>query len=222
MKDNMNLIVMLTYNDKTVKNACEIFEACKNSKAQCWGFKEEGLEPDKMKKLFAYMKECGKTVFLEVVAYTEKECLAGAKMAAEYGCDVLMGTMYFDSINEFCKEYGLKYMPFVGTVEERPSVLKGNVDEIINEAKLCIEKGVDGFDLLGYRFVEDAFELNKRFVNEVNAPVCIAGSVNSYERLDELKSIKPWAFTIGSAFFDNAYGNDFARQIDNVCEYIDK
>ena len=143
-------------------------------------------------------------------------------MAAEYGCDVLMGTMYFDSINEFCKEHGLKYMPFVGTVEERPSVLKGNVDEIINEAKLCIEKGVDGFDLLGYRFVEDAFELNKRFVNEVNSPVCIAGSVNSYERLDELKSIKPWAFTIGSAFFDNAYGNDFARQIDNVCEYIEK
>lgn len=221
MKDNMNLIVMLTYNDKTVENACEIFEACKNSKAQCWGFKEEGLEPVKMKKLFAYMKECGKTVFLEVVAYTEKECLAGAEMAAECGCDVLMGTMYFDSINKFCKEHGLKYMPFVGTVEERPSVLKGTADEIISEAKLCMEKGVDGFDLLGYRFVDDPFVLNKRFVKEVSAPVCIAGSVNSYDRLDELKSIKPWAFTIGSAFFDNVYGDDFCRQIDNVCEYIE-
>lgn len=33
MKDNTNLIVMLTHNDKTVENAYQIFEQCKNSKA---------------------------------------------------------------------------------------------------------------------------------------------------------------------------------------------
>lgn len=37
MKNNLNLIVMLTHNDKTVNNAYEIFNQCKNSKAQFWG-----------------------------------------------------------------------------------------------------------------------------------------------------------------------------------------
>ena len=41
MKNNLNLIVMLTHNDKTVKNAYEIFEKCKDSKAEYFGFKEE-------------------------------------------------------------------------------------------------------------------------------------------------------------------------------------
>jgi len=41
---------------------------------------------------------------LEVVAYTEKECIEGAKMAVECGCDILMGTIFFDSVNELCKK----------------------------------------------------------------------------------------------------------------------
>ena len=47
-----------------------------------------------------------------------------------------------------------------------------------------------------------------------------AGSINSYEQLDKIKKIKPWAFTIGSAFFDNKFGNDFGEQINNVYDYI--
>ena len=55
MKDGLNLIVMLTNNDKTVDNAYEIFEKCKDSKAKCWGFKEEPLPLEEMKKLYTYM-----------------------------------------------------------------------------------------------------------------------------------------------------------------------
>ena len=40
--------------------------------------------------------------------------------------------------------------------------------------------------------------------------------------LDEIKKLNPWAFTIGSAFFDKKFGDDFAEQIDKVCEYIEK
>ena len=222
MNDNLNLVVMLTHNDKTVDNAYEVFENCKNSKAEFWGFKEKSLPLKEMKKLYAYMKECGKKTFLEVVEYTEKEGLEGAKMAVECGCDILMGTKYFDSINEFCKENNLKYMPFVGQVVERPSILKGSVDEMINEANEYLKKGVYGFDLLGYRFTGDAAELNSKFVSQVDAPVCIAGSINSYKRLDELKNANPWAFTIGGAFFENKFGEDFNEQINNVCEYMEK
>ena len=220
MKNSLNLIVMLTHNDETVNNAHEIFEKCKNSDAKFWGFKEKSLPIEQMKNLYKYMKECGKTTFLEVVEYTEKEGLEGAKLALECGCDILMGTVFFDSINEFCKKNNLRYMPFVGKVTERPSILEGEIDEIIKEANEYLKKGVYGFDLLGYRYTGNAVELNERFVLEVNAPVCIAGSVNGYERLDELKYINPWSFTIGSAFFENKFDGSFEEQINKVCEYV--
>lgn len=221
MKENLNLIVMLTHDDKTVKNSFKIFEECRNSKAKLWGFKEKPLPVDEMKKLYKYMKKCGKMTFLEVVEYTEKEGLEGAKLAVECGCDILMGTVFFDSINEFCKSNNLKYMPFVGKVTQRPSILEGDINEIIAEAKKYQKKGVYGFDLLGYRYVGDAVELNKKFVEEIEIPVCLAGSINSYMRLDEVKNVKPWAFTIGSAFFENKFDGTFKEQINKVYEYIE-
>ena len=222
MKDNSNLIVMLTHNDLTVENAYEIFYQCKDSKAQFWGMKEKGFPLEQMKKLYSYMKDCGKTTSLEVVAYTEDECMKGAEIAAECGCDILMGTMFFDSINEFCKENNIKYMPFVGAVSGRPSILEGTVEEMIEEANSYIEKGAYGIDLLGYRYVGDAVDLNKRFASEVDGPVCLAGSVNSYNRLDEVKDAAPWSFTIGSAFFENKFDGTFDEQIDKVCEHMEK
>ena len=60
----------------------------------------------------------------------------------------------------------------------------------------------------------------REFVAGVNAPVCVAGSVNSYERLDEIKDSGAWAFTIGGAFFENKFDGTFAEQIDKVCDYI--
>lgn len=127
MKNLPKLIVMLTHDDFTVPNAAEIFEQCRNSQADFWGFKEHPLPKKNMEELYARMKECGKTTFLEVVAYTESEGLEGAKMAADCGCDILMGTIFYYSINEFCQQHQLKYMPFVGVVEGRPSVLSGDM-----------------------------------------------------------------------------------------------
>ncbi len=220
MNYHPQLIVMLTHNDLTVKNAYEVFDMCKHSKAKFWGFKEEPLPLPQMKSLYTYMKEYGKTTFLEVVAYTEKECLKGAKMAVECGCDILIGTMFFDSVNQFCKENHLKYMPFVGKITNRPSILEGNIEEMIEEAHRYLEKGVYGFDLLGYRYTGDSIALNKKFVSSVDAPVCIAGSINSYKRLDEIKEAAPWTFTIGSAFFENKFSGTFSEQIDKVCQYM--
>ena len=93
---------------------------------------------------------------------------------------------------------------------------------MIAQAKEYISKGAYGIDLLGYRFTGDAVELNRRFVSEVNAPVCIAGSVNSYQRLDELKEASPWAFTIGSAFFDKDFDDDFLTAVNKVCTYMER
>lgn len=222
MYTNPELIVMLTYNDRTVENAYRIFDECKNSKAEFWGFKEKPLPLEQSKRLYHYMKKCGKTTFLEVVAYTEKECMDGAKMAVSCGCDILIGTIFFDSVNDFCKKNKLKYMPFVGKVTGRPSILEGTIEGMINEAQEYLAKGVYGFDLLGYRYTGDSVHLNKQFVSQINAPVCIAGSINSRKRLDEIKDAAPWAFTIGGAFFENRFNGTFSEQIDKVYTYMNE
>lgn len=222
MNTTPKLIVMLTHNDHTVENASEIFESCKNSKAQYWGFKEKPLPISEMKSLFSRMKSCGKTTFLEVVEYDEESGLHGAKIAKECGCDILMGTVFFDSINQFCKENNMKYMPFVGQITNRPSILEGSIEDMISEAKEYLAKGVYGFDLLRYRYTGDPVKLNNAFVQAIEAPVCLAGSVDSYERLDEVIEANPWAFTVGSAFFDEKFGTDFHKQINNVCNYMEK
>jgi len=218
--NNPELIVMLTYNDRTIENACNIFEQCKNSDAKFWGLKDKGLPLKQMKNLYHYMKECGKTTVLEVVAYTEEECMSGAKMAMECGCDILMGTVFFDSVNEFRKENNLKYMPFVGKVAKYPSILEGTIEGMVDEANKYLEKGVYGIDLLGYRYTGNAAALIEKFVSQVNAPVCIAGGINSYRKLDEIKMIAPWTFTIGGAFLENKFDGTYSEQINKVCEYI--
>ena len=221
-KEHPELIVMLTWHDYTVENAAEVFEQCKNSKAQFWGFKEHPLPLDEMKAIYDRMRECGKTTFLEVVAYSENEGLEGAKIAAACGCDILMGTKFFNSINDYCREHGIKYMPFVGEVTGRPSVLEGTIEGMIAEARSYIERGAYGIDLLGYRFTGDAIALNEAFVAGVDAPVCIAGSIDSYARLDEVRRAAPWAFTIGGAFFENKFEGTFAEQVDKVCDYVSR
>ena len=222
LKAHPELIVMLTHHDFTVENAYSIFEEAKESPVQFWGMKERGLPLPQMKELFSYMKSCGKTTVLEVVTYTEKESLDGAKIAAECACDILMGTTFFDSVNTFCQEHHIKYMPFVGTISGRPSVLTGTIEEILKEALTYSPKGIYGFDLLGYRYTGDVMALNQTFISQINLPVCLAGSVTSYEHLDSIKQWQPAFFTIGSAFFDKKFGDTFVEQIHNVYTYIQK
>ncbi|MCS6907943.1 MAG: hypothetical protein RML93_08695, partial [Anaerolineales bacterium] len=119
------LIVMLTHNDVTVSNALELFEQSKHLPVQHWGFKDVGLPPQQMKELVRRMKDAGKVTYLEVVSLSEEEGLRGAQIALEAGFDVLMGTVYFDSIHEYLKGKPIKYYPFPGHVHSHPSILDG-------------------------------------------------------------------------------------------------
>lgn len=214
------LIVMLTKNDYTVPNACEIFDACKDSEARLWGIKEEGLPLEKMKELFSAVKGQGKRGVLEVVSYSEEGGLHGAELAAACGCDILLGTMYYESIHSFCRHHRLQYMPFIGQVSGRPSVMEGSVEEIVAQAERVLAQGVCGLDLLSYRYTGDADELTRTLISRLQAPICMAGSIDSYEKLDSARRLAPTYYTIGSAFFDHKFGADFGEQIDRVCRYM--
>jgi hypothetical protein len=57
---NPEFILMLTYNDSTVKDALNIFRECKDAPALHWGFKDVGLPPHEMKVLVHEVKAAGK------------------------------------------------------------------------------------------------------------------------------------------------------------------
>lgn len=222
MKKVPHLIVMLTHNDKTIENPFEIFDACKNSKAKFFGIKDGSLDIGQMKTIFDYMKKHNKTTVLEVVQYNEADCLEYAKIAVECQVDMLIGTCFFDSVNDYCLQHQLKYMPFIGQVHARPSILSGSIEDMMKQAQMYQKKGVYGVDLLGYRYVGDADCLNQEIVSNIDLPVIIAGSIDSYQKLDAMKKISPFAFTIGSAFFDHKFGSNLVEQINLVCDYLNQ
>ncbi|MBQ3101352.1 MAG: hypothetical protein IJC50_10215 [Clostridia bacterium] len=217
-----NLIVMLTHNDYTVHDAIDVFNTCKHLPVEYWGAKEQGISPQELKRLFDAINESRKTSVLEVVAYTENDCLDGAKLGIECGCDILLGTKYFDSVNDLCRSHNVKYMPFAGDVSGRPSVLKGSVNDILSQAEEYRKKGVHGVDLLGYRYTGNTAELCRTFADKFDLPVCLAGSINTIERLNEVLQINPEYFTIGSAFFEHSFGHTIPDQIESVCTIINQ
>lgn len=216
------IIIMLTHNDVTVKNASEIFESCKDLPVKYWGFKNVGLPKDQMKQLAAAMKEAGKTTFLEVVTYDEASCLDGAQTAIDCGFDCLCGTIYYDSVAKLLKDNGMEYMPFVGKVSGSPSILEGTNEEIIANANELIAKGITGFDILAYRHVIDGEKLAYDFCKAVDAKIVIAGSINSFARIDTMFDIGPFAFTMGSALFTKNFVPDgsFRDNLKAVADYM--
>lgn len=218
------IIIMLTHHDVTVKNAAEIFEECKDLPIKFWGFKNVGLPKDEMKALAKAMKDAGKTTFLEVVTYDEASCLDGAQTAIDCGFDCLMGTLYYDSVAKLLKDNNMDYMPFVGKVSGSPSILEGSNEEIIANAKELMAKGITGFDILAYRHVIDGEKLAREFCAAVDAKICIAGSISSYERIDTMFDIGPWTFTMGSALFDKKFvpNGSFYENLEAVADYMAK
>ena len=219
-----NLIVMLTNNDETVANALEVFESCKDLPVKFWGFKDIGLPKIKMKVLVEEMRDAGKETFLEIVSLTEEECLAGAELAVECGFDYLMGTVYYESVFLYLKANKKAYFPFCGKIEGHPSILNGTPEEITEDAYKLQQRGVEGVDLLAYRHLDAAEKVSKMIVKRLDIPVVIAGSISSFERIDVMKKISPWAFTIGTAYFNQKFVKDgsFREQVVASFEYLQK
>ncbi|MBT4090149.1 MAG: hypothetical protein HOE30_16820 [Deltaproteobacteria bacterium] len=220
---SVNLIPMLTWNDVTVEDAFEVFENSKNAPAKHWGFKKDGIKPEDATILVKRMKSAGKEVFFEALVEEEHECVDAAKFALEHDFDYLMGVEYFESVVEVLKGSSVELIPSCGRKEGMPRKLYGTIEEIVTAGVNLQDKGVYGIILSPYRYQDgDPAELTDTFVNAVKLPIFIAGSVNSNERLDVMKRINPWGFTIGSAFFENNFGEGltFGEQISKVVDYL--
>ena len=216
------LILMFTLNDLTVPDAIDYFEQVKDLPVDYFGYKEMGLEPDKMRLLNDKIHKAGFKSFLEVVEYEEEQILGPAAMAVDMGFDYLMGTVYYPSIWNIIKGK-IKYFPFCGKIYDRPSILDGTIEEIAADARRIEAEGAEGFDLLAYRYIEPTKvnDLVKAVKSAVSVPVVSAGSINSFARLDETINQGIWGFTIGGAFFEKKFVPDGSYR-DNVAAVLKK
>ncbi len=222
---SVRLIAMLTCNDQTVGNALEVFEGNKMAPTNCWGFKDTGIEEEKSARLVQEMKGAGKTTFFESLVEKEEECLRAAQFALDNKFDYLIGMNYYDSVNELFKGRPIKYFPTCGKRSGIPRMLHGSIDAVIADGKRVQQTGVDGLCLSAYRFTGgDPEGLAERFIDELDVPVIMTGSINTNERLDVVKRLKPWGLTVGSAFFKHDFGKELsvAGQIGKVVDYLDR
>ncbi|MDX1435493.1 MAG: hypothetical protein R3335_01695 [Anaerolineales bacterium] len=186
-------------------NAVALFEELKDSPVRYWGFKDVGLSKHDMESLVRKMNTAGKTTCLEVVSLSESEGLRGARLAIDLEFDILMGTVFYESIANLLRDTRVKYFPFAGEVSGHPSILNGTVPEIVHNAQFLEAKGVDGLDLLTFRYSGDALQLLTEVVERTAIPIVSAGSISSFERIVDVWHSGASAFTIGTACFEGRF-----------------
>lgn len=216
------LIFMLTHHDVTIPNAHEVFEEVKESAVRFVGCKDIGLSTEKLHELFRKMKDAGKSTFLEVVSYDEQKHFEGVEKAIRIKADFLIGGMpdFAKKTIDLLKKrrVNAKFFPYVGRVTGHPCVLKGTVEEIVKQAEEFEKMGVDGINLLLYRYNGNAKVLLRRMTESLRIPLLPAGSIDSLEKVEEMKRKKVFAFTIGGAILEKKFApnKSIEDQIDTV------
>src|SRR3954451_16515702 len=195
---------MLTRDDKTLTDARDVYASIAGTGVRHVGCKDVGLPREELQALMSDIKSNGHTTHLEVVSETEEATLASARAAAEIGPDHLIGGTLIEPVQEILEGTGIKLWPYVGGIVGHPCLLRGTVDEIVADTERAAALGVDGINLLAYRYDGDVEALVEAVVGAPDLPVICAGSVDSAERIRALERCGAWGFTIGTAALDGA------------------
>ena len=198
----IEFIFMLTRDDKTLADARDVYASIAASGVQHVGCKDIGLPREELQGLMSDIKAYGHTTHLEVVSESEQATLASARAAAEIGPDYLIGGTLIEPVQEILVGTGIKFFPYVGQIVGHPCLLRGSIAEIAEDARRAESLGVDGINLLAYRYDGDVDALVEAVVDATTLPVIAAGAVDSPERIRALAHRGVWAFTIGTAALD--------------------
>jgi len=198
----MEFIFMLTRNDETLADAREIYASVAAAGVRHFGCKDVGLPRKELEALLSDIENNGHTSYLEVVSESDEATLASARAAAEIQPDYLIGGTLIEPVQEIIAGTGIKFFPYVGRVVGHPCLLRGSIQEIADDARRAEALGLDGVNLLAYRYDGDVEALVDAVVSNTSLPVIAAGSVDSVERIRALARNGVWAFTIGTAALD--------------------
>jgi len=220
----MHFIFMLTKDDATVGNAMAAYEEVRDTALRYVGFKDIGAPIETLMAITALAHEDGREVMLEVVSTTEEAEARSLRAGLEIGVDWVLGGTRVDLGTRIFAGTGVRYCPFPGRIIGHPSVLDGDVADIVADARRkAATEGVHGLDLLAYRHPSvDPILLTREVVQAVDVPVIVAGSIDSHERIALVETTGAWGFTIGGAIFDSLLpgGPDLAPQIAGVLDVL--
>ena len=160
MSDNfggavIEFIFMLTRDDQTLADARDVYRSIASTGVRHVGCKDVGLPREDLQALMADIRANGHTSHLEVVSETEEATLASARAAAEIGPDYLIGGTLIEPVQEIIAGTGIKFFPYVGRIVGHPCLLRGSIAEIAEDARRAEALGVDGINLLAYRYDGD-------------------------------------------------------------------
>ena len=198
----IEFIFMLTRDDKTLTDARDVYASIAGTGVRHVGCKDVGLPREELQALMSDIKGNGHTTHLEVVSESEEATLASARAAAQIGPDYLIGGTLIEPVQEILEGTGIRFFPYVGRIVGHPCLLRGAIDEIADDARRAEQLGVDGINLLAYRYDGDVDALVEAVVDATSLPVIAAGSVDSQARIQALDERGVWAFTIGTAALD--------------------
>jgi hypothetical protein len=198
----IEFIFMLTRDDVTLSDARGVYASIAQTGVRHVGCKDVGLPTDELKALMDDIRSNGHETWIEVVSETEEDTLASARAAAEIRPDHLIGGTLIEPVQEIIAGTGIKFFPYVGQIVGHPCLLRGSVEEIAEDARRAEALGVDGINLLAYRYDKDVNALVEAVVGATSLPVIAAGSVDSPARIQALNERGVWAFTIGTAALD--------------------
>jgi len=202
----MDLIFMLTRNDRTVEDCLEVLENIAPLKIGHLGFKDVGVEPYMLEELNRRIHQAGGISHMELVSTDRKECLESARFAVEIVVDRLLGGVDPEGILGAIEGSQVGYYPFPGLPQGHPTRLGGKPERIAGDCKRFGELGCAGVDLLAFRAVEaDPLELVRAARLSTSKTLIVAGSVDSPGRIRELQTCGVNAFTLGSAAFDGTF-----------------
>jgi 4-hydroxythreonine-4-phosphate dehydrogenase len=198
----IEFIFMLTRDDVTLADAREVYAQVARTGIRHVGCKDVGLPADELAALMDDIRSNGHETWLEVVSETEEATIASARAAAEIRPDNLIGGTLIEPIQQILDGTGVKFWPYVGRIVGHPCLLRGTLDEIVADTRRAASLGVDGINLLAYRYDADVEELVRAVVEATDLPVICAGSVDSVEKIRTLEQAGAWGFTIGTAALD--------------------
>jgi hypothetical protein len=198
-------IFMLTRDDQTIADAREVYRSVAEIGVEHVGCKDLGLPRDELAALMGDIRDNGHTSYLEVVSETEAATLQSARVAAEIRPDYLIGGTLIEPVQEIIAGTGIRFLPYVGQIVDHPCLLRGTIESIVEDARTAERLGVDGINLLAYRYDGDVDELVDRVAGAIALPTIAAGSVDSAERIRALSRRGVWAFTVGTAALDGRF-----------------
>jgi hypothetical protein len=198
-------IFMLTRNDETIPNAREIYASVADLGLTHVGCKDVGLPKPELAGLINDIRSHGHTSYLEVVSESDDSMEASARAAVEVAADYLIGGTAVERIQKVIAGTGMKFFPYIGSIVGHPCLLRGSVREIVEDAKRVEQLGVDGINLLAYRYDGDVPQLVRSVAAATPLPLICAGSIDSQERIETLRNLGVWAFTIGTAALDGVF-----------------